>query len=247
MNKQEKLIEATIIALHDKLNEEGSVDNKKQKRINESFTYTVNRKYSEENPHQQSWQDPYGGIKTLFNDSGLKDPMMEASDKLIDELKKYDISFDHAELVYGSDKLFEFFLFFKTQESAYIAKGLNNAVAVVGQISGNKNIKIKFLFSLPRENINIRCDSEPSKELIDTIVDYFSRLKESGGELAISDTLDKTSRYWFKYIAEAVIQNSSKKKEYANAKNKSKYIDELYNSNFKDTLIKKITELGKTL
>lgn len=57
----------------------------------------------------------------------------------------------------------------------------------------------------------------------------------------------KLSRYWFKYIAEAVIQNSSKKKEYANAKNKSKYIDELYNSNFKDTLIKKITELGKTL
>ena len=32
MNKQEKLIEATIMALHDKLNkEEEGVDNKKQK------------------------------------------------------------------------------------------------------------------------------------------------------------------------------------------------------------------------
>ena len=36
MNKQEKLIENTMLALHDKLTEEeGSVDNKKQKRINE--------------------------------------------------------------------------------------------------------------------------------------------------------------------------------------------------------------------
>ena len=51
MNKQEKLIENTMLALHDKLNEEeGSVDNKKQKRINEDserveFTLGKEKRY----------------------------------------------------------------------------------------------------------------------------------------------------------------------------------------------------------
>lgn len=233
MNK-EKLQEATILALQKEM-------------LRENFDFEINDEFSTVTVNVAEYPNLDDGFKTLFKQSAAYGPVMEAGDKLINILKENNIYFDHAELAYISDEKFQMYMFFKTEQTKDITEKLDNAAAISAEVEKN-NTKITYLWSTRNKDL-ILSENKPSEELIDAIIDYFNKISSSYETYMSTSRLEDTARYWFKYIAEAVIENSSKKSEFKslNTKDRAKYIYNLYSSNFKDTLIKAILDIGKKL